>query len=446
MHLPKTKKNKFDLLIITPSSFKKTLKKLVSHKVRFNIKTDIITLDEIFNSKFFPLEGRDTPEQIKYFIKNSYDFWKIKYVLLVGGHKQLPVRYIHNFDRYPSNPEVLEPPYISDLYYADIYDSKGNFSTWDSNNDGKFGQWEGNSAQDKNIDLKPNVCIGRLPCKNRFEVKIIIKKIINYELKTYGKPWFKKIVAAGGNTHPEIGNFLEGEADILESLKYLEDFKQDKLFVSKGNLNRLNLIKSINKGCGFLLLVGHSNPPFWTTSPPNAKEFEWIPKFSISHMIFLTNKSKLPILISSGCRNSAFDTNPFNLIKNPYLSYYWMDCIRNPWNWAITRKYSGGAIASLGSSGLGYGKYEPITGGKADAFSFLIPEFFKEYNVNKVDILGQIWYNLIHSYLKKYTIDWNTPSLDVKTNDAKPDVINARTVQQFILLGDPTLKIGGYKK
>jgi len=437
--------NKYDLLIITPSSFKKSFKKFAVHKERFHFKTIIISLNEIYNSKFFPLQGRDKPEQIKYFIKNSYDKWKIKYLLLIGGRKQLPVRFIHNFDRYPSNREVLEPPYISDLYYADIYDSNGNFSSWDSNNDGKFGEWNGNSAQDKNIDLRPNVCIGRLPCKNRLEVKIMVNKIINYELKTFGKPWFKNIVAAGGNTHPERGKFLEGEADILESLKYLEDFNHDKLFVSTGNLSRTNIIKSINKGCGFFLLVGHGNPPFWTTSMPDAKEFEWLPNFSIFHMYFLTNKNKLPILLASGCRNSAFDTNPFNLIKNPYLSYHWMDCIRNPWNWAITRKFTGGAIASFGATGLGYGKYEPITGGKADAFSYLIPQFFWEYNVNKIEIIGKIWYNLIHSYLKKYSINWNTPSLSVRTDEPKPDVINARTVQQFILLGDPTLKIGGYK-
>jgi len=432
----------FDLLIITPICFKKSLSRLAEHKRKFNIDTTIVTLNEIYNSKYFLVNGRDEPEKIKHFIRSCCDKWDIKYVLLVGGDKQLPVRYIYNFEKYPVIPEIYEPPYISDLYYADLYDSEGNFSTWDSNNNGIYGEWIGETAEDKNIDLKPDVRIGRLPCKNRLEVKIMVDKIINYERNTFGKSWFKNIVAVGGNTHPEISSFPDGEADLSEALQHVEDFNHVKLFSSKNNLNRTNIIKSVNKGCGFFVLRGHGSPPFWTTHKPG--EMKWLPKFSIYHMSLLINRNKLPICIASGCRNSAFDMHQINLLKHPSLSYYWMDCIRNCWMWAITQKFTGGAIASIGASGVGYAKYEPITGGKADAWSFLIPQFFNEYKIDKTALLGDVWQRLILKYLKKYPIDWNTPSLCYKSDMPKPDVINARTVQQFILFGDPTLKIGGY--
>ncbi|MCD6482835.1 MAG: hypothetical protein J7K83_01015, partial [Candidatus Aenigmarchaeota archaeon] len=340
---------------------------------------------------------------------------------------------------------IKEPPYISDLYYADIYNEDGSFSTWDTNNNGLFGEWIGNVAEDRDIDLNPDICVGRLPCRNRTEVRIAVNKIINYERNTFGKSWFRNVVAVAGTTHPEFGNRFEGEADLSETLKYLNNFKHLKLYASTNNLSRKNIIRAVNKGCGFFILSGHGNPPFWTTYRLTNGGAEWFPKFSTYHLNLLTNKDKLPICIANGCRNSAFDTSPVNLIKHPNFSYYWMDCIKDCWMWAIVKKPIGGAIASLGSTGIGYGKHEPITGGRADGWSFLIPHFFYEYK-SKTNILGELWHNLIIKYLKRFPVDWNTPSLLEKSDKPRPDVINARTVQQFILFGDPTLKIGGYEE
>ena len=43
----------------------------------------------------------------------------------------LPVRYANIISD-------TDPGLISDLYYACIYDASGNFSSWDTNNDGEF--------------------------------------------------------------------------------------------------------------------------------------------------------------------------------------------------------------------------------------------------------------------------------------------------------------------
>jgi len=151
-----------DLLIISVEQFSNDLKPLVDHKEKHHIKTKLVTLDEIYVQMFW--KGRDKQEKIKYFIKTAIEEWGIKYVLLVGGMKgqtgnwNLPVRYVHLDDK-----GGLEQEYISDLYYADIYDSEGNFSTWDTNNNDVFGEWIGDIAEDNNIDLYPDVSVGRAP-------------------------------------------------------------------------------------------------------------------------------------------------------------------------------------------------------------------------------------------------------------------------------------------
>ncbi|GAI93560.1 unnamed protein product, partial [marine sediment metagenome] len=85
--------------------------------------------------------------------------------------------------------------YMCDLYYADIYEIGGNFSSWDPNGDGVFAAWGRPGVEnDTGIDMFPDVCLGRLACRNIREVKIMVNKIINYEKKPADPFWFNKMI------------------------------------------------------------------------------------------------------------------------------------------------------------------------------------------------------------------------------------------------------------
>lgn len=207
----------YDLVIITPQKFSGTLQKLVDHKIDHGLSTTIKTTEAIYGE----YSGVDEPEQIKYFIKHAIETWNISYVLLVGGLKSLiwskprddynqgtkgwhvPVRYTNLFDdpEHPlSDDTIFDPGVISDLYYADIYEAEGNFSSWDPNGDGIFAAWGRPGVDnDTQIDLYPDVCLGRLACRNKYEVKNMVNKIIKYENTAYGEDWFKKIIAVSGD-------------------------------------------------------------------------------------------------------------------------------------------------------------------------------------------------------------------------------------------------------
>lgn len=233
----------YDLVIIAPSVFFDDLQPLIKHKKDTGIKTILKTTEEIYDE----FEGRDKPEQIKYFIKYALDEWNVSYVLLVGGlksrlwaiprenqnygskHWYLPVRYTNMFDnpKYPlltiNDEHSQDPGVISDLYYADIYDSFRNFSSWDTNNDGVFAAMnhpDKNITDDLGIDLEPDVAVGRLACMSRREVKIVVNKIIQYETETYGKEWFNKIMVFSGD------GFLDQQPlDFIWDTKGLKDGK-----------------------------------------------------------------------------------------------------------------------------------------------------------------------------------------------------------------------------
>lgn len=436
----------FDFLIISPKNFISPIIKLSNHKTNHEINTKIVALEQIYDNHFLSLKANDHAEKIKFFIKKIYEKCNVKYVLLVGGIKQLPTRTVHN----PAKDDFMdfyESTLISDLYYADLLNDDGTFSTWDTNKNGIYGEWTGKTAEDKNIDLKPDICVGRIPCLNKIETIIMVNKIISYENKPQDNKYFNKIVSVGGDTYLNNDGIFEGEVDLENTLKNMENFNHVKLFSSTGQLKSKNgyeIVKKINQGCGFLVLAGHGNPFFWSTFKPNDRKK--IGKFTTNQMALLNNGKKLPICITCGCRNSNFDTSITNFFKNPKKSWNRsFDFLPKCWSWALTNKIGGGSIATVGSTCLSYTKWDKETDGRADAWSYIMPRFFYEYNKNNVDSLGQIWKNVIISYLKKFPIDWDTPSICYDSPDTKHGAINARTVQGLVLFGDPTLKIGGYK-
>ena len=420
----------FDLLIITPAQFEKELEPLADHKNDVGVSTIIITLDEVYEETYWA--GRDEPEKIKYFIKTAADEWGIQYVLLVGDFKQMPIRYVYNGD---VNHGFHEPCFISELYYADIYDENGDFSSWDTDGDGIYGEWiddeVSEEAEDKNINLYPDVYVGRLACRNKFEVKIMVNKIIIYETSTFGEEWFNRIVVGAGDTYPKI-NGNEGEENTMHVLENMSGFEHVTLWTSDGTLTGVkDILRAVNPGCGFLYFDGHANPASWSTHPPGDGS-TWIEGLSLLSMSRLINGKKLPICVVGGCHNNQFDVHLGKLREDPWYYSTWVpEC----WGWKLTRKIGGGAIATIGCSGLGMTKEDK------DSFSgagdFLEPTFFYEYGVNGTDILGEVWGKAITDYLNKYPIDWETPA-------AWDYAIDAKTVQQWVLLGDPSLKIGGY--
>lgn len=425
----------YDLLILAPDEFMDPLQPLVEHKNQVGMKAKLVGLSTVYDEMFW--HGRDEPEKIKYFIKQAYENWDITFVMLVGDFRKMPVRYVNNQDVLQG---FYEPEFISELYYADIVDSTGAFSSWDTDNDGIYGEWiddgVATSAEDKNIDLYPDVYVGRLACRNNLEVKTMVDKIITYETETYGSEWFNRIVVCGGDTYLESENpdwvGSEGERNNMKVLENMTGFDQVKLWTSDGSFTGVSdIIQAFNDGAGFVYFDGHANPYHWSTHPPN--EDTWVNGLSVTTMSFLNNKEKLPVVVVGGCHNLQFDVHLGKIAEDPWYLYTWIpEC----WGWKLTRKIGGGSIATIGCTGLGMTSEDKFDG-EPGAGDYLEPTFFYEYGMNHTRYLGQCWGNAITDYLNRFPVDWNTPA-------ARNDAIDTKTVQQWTLMGDPSLLLGGY--
>lgn len=437
----------YDFLIISPQRFQGELEPFVCHKNSHGIDTILVTLKDIYDGTYFETHGRDEAEMVKYFIRDCHETWGIRYVLMVGGRHGglmnekwwMPVRYIHLDDK-----SQWETTYLSDLYFADLYDSEGMFSSWDTNNNGIYGEWSDDTAEDKDLDLRPDVYVGRWACRNILEVRIMVQKVITYENNSYGKSWFNKMICVAGDTYPAIHNPLwvgnEGEEYTQRAIDWMPGYTPLKLWASLGTFTGpRDVITAVSDGCGFLFFDGHGSPMSWATHAPNSDQ--WIDGLTVWQIPQLSNGDMLPICIVGGCHNSQFNITLLNIFKlsgglEEWYNYLWKgetgpEC----WSWWMTRKIGGGSIATLGYSGLGYTREDKNFEGEAT--EWLDTHFFWEYGMNDTQVLGDIWGNVITSYLDIYPINWQSPA---GSNSA----LDAKTVQEWILLGDPSLMIGGY--
>ena len=456
----------FDMVIIAPSLFHDTLQPLINHKNAVGVETFLKTTEEIYSN----YQGIDKPEQIKYFIKDSIETWNIKYVLLVGGLKNyiwnnpkdtinagedywhVPVRYSNIVE--PNGYKWYDPGFVSDLYYADIYDDNGSFSSWDTDNNGIYGEWNNRdqTSRDKDIvDLYPDVYVGRLACRNKYEVEIVVNKIIEYELNSYGSDWNKKIILVGGNSFHDSNDNYEGELLCNHIFnRYMSEYIPIKLYVTNTDNNYIptteNVVKELSLGCGFLFIEGHGKPgkirTYWTDELEEKHEI-----LTVANIPKLTNEDKLPIAVLGGCCNAHINISVFY----PHLKTVVNDMFDGVWDivgwscpkslcWSLVSKKGGGSVASLGFTGFAYVSFQrnagDIDGNGIDdpdyveeKHGYLLQSFFEAIN-NGCETLGEAWANAISRYLNAW------PAMD--------DWADAKNIEAWILLGDPSLKIGGY--
>jgi hypothetical protein len=429
----------YDLVIITPKNFKNNLISLVDHKNSYGVKTNLLTLEEIYSE--YP--GRDYAEKIKYFIKQSVEDFGIKYVLLVGDIRKLPIRQA---DSYPWEG-YHGIGMLTDMYYSDIYDSSYNFSSWDTNDNKRYGEIDFNNTRywDLNriiivdeVDLFADVHVGRLACRNEHEVDILVKKIIEYETGTYGKEWFKNIILAGGDTF-SLGQgsrafVYEGEITNQKVADELPNFNHVKLWSSNRKLKPFNFNREINKGAGFVVYAGHGFEHGWGTFNTNVFRKEVIafldPVYYTPYIKFLRNKEKLPVFFFDACLTAKLDFNLSDLVQyyNPVrllIRLLGMDSDTTNYipclAWSFLIEEDGGGIGAIGATRSAYSMVAE-TGPEAGA-GYLDWMFFKSYydGVHLGEMLTQAQNLYMTTGFKDYF-----------------------TIQEYLLLGDPSLRIGGY--
>jgi hypothetical protein len=404
---PTSTNDEYQFLILSADNYYMDLGTFQARKAGYGVASKRVTLGEIYGGDYFPVQGRDDPEKIKYFIKNAIEEWGTTYVMIVGGSDEFPTRQTHV--EYKDDKEL----FVTDLYYADIYDGSGGFSSWDTNDNDVFGEYDWGSSNEKDdVDLYPDVYIGRIPVISGSELNTCLNKFELYEnSKAYTQDWFSNIILIGGDTFnynddptPE-GEFVNAAVEQI-----MAGFVPTKIWATNGQLTAPNgvtiMTNTISQGAGFIDFSGHGNPRVWATHPFQNDNL-WIPlpegNYKNTRVGELTNGDKLPIVVTGACSVSKYNAND------------------NCFSYSFLRNPNGGSIANFGATGLGWVYIgEDVIEGLVEGMALNVFEAYAE----GANTLGEMWGTAINEYIF-----------------SRMRAVDFKTIEEWHLFGDPTLAV-----
>jgi len=443
---PKTLDTSYDMVVIAPAAFQSSLQPLIDEKNTKGVKTIFKSVEDILNE----YTGYDPPEQVKYFIKYAYDTWGIKYVMLVGGLKSyiyvandkdtisagykdwwVPVRYVNM-------PNENDEGCLSDLYYGCLYNATGGFDSWDSNHDGVYACWgQIPYAKDK-FDMYPEVYVSRLPCSTVSEVNVVVNKILTYESTgPAAKSWYKTFIGIGGKTFANYSGKPDGEylCDLAYSYvkNAIPDLNQVKVYSTNRDTGGLvptpqDITKAITQGAGFVDFEGHGAAYAWNTIWfDGTYPTDWCGGVNFYYFPLINNHDKLPVVVVGGCHNALYNITFLGTLMDKSKGNGRYFCaVPAPvcFSWGLVVKPRGGAIASTGCTGYGMGDNDnPVSLSGA-----LEDNFFWQIGNNSVTNLAKAHSQAITKYINEHTILQ----------------MDAFCITNWALLGDPSLRFGGY--
>ena len=200
-----------------------------------------------------------------------------------------------------------------------------------------------------------------------------------------------------------------------------------------------DVIEAMSKGQGFVFFSGHGSPAVWANHFPGIPgnrqngSLDGLKILDTTAPFFpmkkIKNAYKNPVLVVGGCHNSMFNVTFIPTFRDKHNEFnthtHGFPCPRSWSEWIVAMPKTG-AIASMGNTGYGYGILGTYcTVGGLD--NWITTEIFVQYGAGR-DILGETHSSAITSYLNQF---------------GKYDDSDRKTVSQFVLLGDPSLHIGG---
>jgi hypothetical protein len=172
--------------------------------------------------------------------------------------------------------------------------------------------------------------------------------------------------------------------------------------------------QELSEGAGLVSYSGHGFEYGLGTHPQN--DHRWITYYT-PYLLWLDNEDRLPIIFFDACLTAKLD-------------YYMLGSHDIPnFAWCFIKKPNGGAIATIGATETAITSVDED--GIHGAAGYMNLHFFMAYEPGIS--LAEMLVDAQNDYLN-----------DIAAGTAD-ERLYTMTIEQFILLGDPTLKVGGYQ-
>ncbi len=318
------------LLIVTDQSCKPAFQQLADRRNDQGIITEIVTMDTVYASA----TGRDNAEILRNFVKNYYSTKGLDFLLLGGDTNIVPFRYAYAMT-CEANFASREDSLPCDLYFSDLD------GTWDANGNDIFGEVT------DNVDLYPDVFVGRAPVENTAEAEAFVNKIIACEDCTQ-QDYYQRVLFLAmvlwANPYTNSGD----SKDYIDE-EFLPNFLNiTKLYEALGNENLTTTMAALNEGQN---LINHDGHAWYSSIGVGGGDY-----LGISDADAINSNGRFASsMYSIGCWSAAFD---YDAVAEHFVT--------NP---------NGGAVAYIGNSSYGWGSPGNPCYGYSDALDHIYHDY-----------------------------------------------------------------------
>ncbi len=309
----------------------------VEWKNRKGVPTRIVEMSFI-NSNY---NGTDKAEKLRNFLIDAMNRWDTEIVLLGGDTSVVPYRGVYVKAYSGSSGWVTQTAVPSDLYFSDLD------GTWNADNDSYWGEVE------DNIDMKPDLYVGRASVQTENEADTFVLKTLTYE-KDPPKGYLDNATFAGEYLDSSTNSSLA--MDLLKNNLFPPNIVATSLYDSQyqkfGNLNRVNFMGQIDKGTSMIFHAGHCNWNVMSVGTANGGSMynSNIPSYSGGY--------KLGVLNTVGCIANKFSQN------DAIVELHVMEP-------------DGGTVAGIGNSHYGWYSYSSPGYGPSERVQYkMVQELF----------------------------------------------------------------------
>ncbi len=238
--VPEADQESARMLIVTVPSFEGVFSQLAQRRHSEGILTEVVTMDEVLSAA----GGRDDAEALRNYIKWYRQEYGLDYVLLGGDTEHVPMRYAFAME-CQAGIHPREDSLPCDLYFSDLD------GDWDANANGVFGEVE------DDVDLYPDVWVGRVTVNDAFEATAWYNKLTAYEdcindghlqdvLFMAQVLWTNPFTDGGVSKNEIQSACLPGFMNVT------------KLYQTLGNLSAATVLAAMSEGTNLLNHNGHA--------------------------------------------------------------------------------------------------------------------------------------------------------------------------------------------
>lgn len=277
----KSPRNRADYVILGPRALVREAGPLLELRQRQGLDAKGVAIEDVYSEFGF---GEPTPASVREFLSYAYHQWgrpSLRYVVLLGDASFDFKDYLATGVVNHVPPMIVETSYLwtaSDPVYAAV----------------------------NGEDLLPDLALGRLPVSTAGEARVLVDKIVAYEL---GETTLADLIVLVADDPDVAGDFVANADDLASGALAGRNVRKIYLSELGTTATRSAILEAFDDGASLTSYIGHGGIHLW-----GDELF-----FKNADVASMASQSQQPLLLTMNCLNGYFHFPYFDSLAEELL-------------------------------------------------------------------------------------------------------------------------------